>query len=122
VLDGPWVDPEGNERSKAFDRKAEAQNHIGAVTSARPHPVRRSLTKLLQSPALFGGAFRCARLDYHRLAPHIIKRRQNLISAGLSENGLCVRNPGVKVTVSLDLAGCVADQHADHGVVGKRGH
>jgi hypothetical protein len=29
-----WVDHEGNERSKAFDCKAEAQNHIGAVTSA----------------------------------------------------------------------------------------
>ena len=29
-----WVDHDGNERSKAFDRKAEAQNHIGAVTTA----------------------------------------------------------------------------------------
>jgi hypothetical protein len=29
-----WVDHDGNERTKAFDRKAEAQNHIGAVTTA----------------------------------------------------------------------------------------
>ena len=29
-----WVDHDGNERSKTFDRKAEAQNHIGAVTTA----------------------------------------------------------------------------------------
>jgi integrase len=29
-----WVDHGGNERTKAFDRKAEAQNHIGAVTTA----------------------------------------------------------------------------------------
>jgi hypothetical protein len=29
-----WVDHDGNERTKAFDRKAEAQNHIGVVTTA----------------------------------------------------------------------------------------
>ena len=29
-----WVDHDGNERSKAFDRKAEAHNHIGTVTTA----------------------------------------------------------------------------------------
>jgi hypothetical protein len=29
-----WVDHAGNERTKAFDRKAEAQNHIGAITTA----------------------------------------------------------------------------------------
>lgn len=29
-----WVDHDGNERTKAFERKAEAQNHIGAVTTA----------------------------------------------------------------------------------------
>lgn len=29
-----WVDHDGNERTKAFDRKAEAQNHIGTVTTA----------------------------------------------------------------------------------------
>ena len=29
-----WVDHDGNERTKAFDRKAEAQNHIGSVTTA----------------------------------------------------------------------------------------
>ncbi|MDT5053757.1 MAG: hypothetical protein QOF66_2123, partial [Mycobacterium sp.] len=29
-----WVDQDGNERSKAFDRKAEAQQHITAVTAA----------------------------------------------------------------------------------------
>jgi integrase len=29
-----WVDHDENERTKAFDRKAEAQNHIGAVTTA----------------------------------------------------------------------------------------
>jgi integrase len=29
-----WVDHDGNERSKAFDRKAEAQNHITRVNAA----------------------------------------------------------------------------------------
>jgi hypothetical protein len=29
-----WVDHYGDERSKAFDRKAEAQQHITAVTAA----------------------------------------------------------------------------------------
>jgi Phage integrase, N-terminal SAM-like domain len=29
-----WVDNESNERSKAFARKAEAQNHIAAITAA----------------------------------------------------------------------------------------
>jgi integrase len=29
-----WVAHDGNERTKAFERKAEAQNHIGAVTTA----------------------------------------------------------------------------------------
>lgn len=29
-----WVDHDGQERSKAFDRKAEAQQHIAAVTTA----------------------------------------------------------------------------------------
>jgi integrase len=29
-----WVDHDGNERSKAFDRKAEAQQHITSVTAA----------------------------------------------------------------------------------------
>ena len=43
---------------------------------ASPHAVRRSLTDALQSPALFGGVFRCARPDYRRLTPQITKRRQ----------------------------------------------
>lgn len=29
-----WVDHSGNERSKAFDRKADAQRHIGYITTA----------------------------------------------------------------------------------------
>ena len=29
-----WVDHDGNERSKAFDRKAEAQRHITDITAA----------------------------------------------------------------------------------------
>jgi integrase len=29
-----WVDHDGNERSKAFERKAQAQHHIGTVTTA----------------------------------------------------------------------------------------
>ena len=29
-----WVDHDGNERSKAFDRKADAQRHITVVTTA----------------------------------------------------------------------------------------
>src|ERR1700682_2073340 len=29
-----WVDHDGNERSKAFDRKADAQNHLAVVTGA----------------------------------------------------------------------------------------
>jgi hypothetical protein len=29
-----WVDHDGNERTEAFDRKAEAQNHVGTVTTA----------------------------------------------------------------------------------------
>src|SRR4029077_17983329 len=43
---------------------------------ASPHAVRRSLTDPLESSALFGGVFRCVRLDYHRLTPHIMKRCQ----------------------------------------------
>jgi hypothetical protein len=27
-----WVDHDGNERGKSFDRKAQAQNHLGTVT------------------------------------------------------------------------------------------
>jgi hypothetical protein len=68
-----------------------SQPRRGAIPSrfASPHPVRRSLTKLLQSPALFGGVFRCARLDYHRLTPHIIKRRQiSFPQVGRSHNPL----------------------------------
>src|SRR5262249_50637228 len=30
-----WVDSEGNERSKAFARKLEAQNHIAPIAAAR---------------------------------------------------------------------------------------
>ena len=33
-----------------------------------------------------------------------------------------VRNPGLTVAVSLDVAGCVSDQRPDHRVVGQRGH
>ena len=29
-----WVDHDGNERSRAFDRKADAQQHITGVTAA----------------------------------------------------------------------------------------
>jgi hypothetical protein len=41
-----------------------------------PHAVRRSLRDPLQSSALFGGVFRCARSDYHCSTPQIVRRRQ----------------------------------------------
>jgi hypothetical protein len=67
------------------------QPRRGVVGSrfASPHPVRRSLTKLLQSPALFGGVLRCARSDCRRLTPHIIKLRQiSFPQVGHSHNPL----------------------------------
>ena len=79
---------------------------VGSSGFASPHPVRRSLTKLLQSPALFGGVFRCARLDYHRLSPHIIKRRQISFSqVGRSHNPLVAGSSPARPTLKALVKG-----------------
>jgi hypothetical protein len=73
---------------------------------ASPHPVRRSLTKLLQSTALFGGVFRCARLGYHRLTPHIIKLRQiSFPQVGRPHNPLVAGSSPARPTSALYYLG-----------------
>ena len=69
---------------------------------ASPHPVRRTLTGPRQSSALFGGVSRCARLDYHRLSPHIIKRRQiPFPQMGRSHNPLVAGSSPARPTSEL---------------------
>jgi hypothetical protein len=80
-------------RTPAWDpntgaRRSRAPRCVG-TRFASPHAVRRSLTNVLQSPALFGGIFRCARSDYGRLTPKVTSRRQiSLPQVGRSHNPL----------------------------------
>jgi hypothetical protein len=76
----------------------------GAVGSrfASPHAVRRSLTSPRQSPALFGGVFRCARSEYHCLTPRIIRRPQIPFSQmGRSHNPLVAGSSPARPTSAL---------------------
>jgi len=71
---------------------------------ASPHAVRRSLTDPLQSPVHFGDVFRCACPDYHRLTPHIIKRRPiPCPQVGRSHNPLVAGSSPARPTYKYQL-------------------